>query len=232
MIAWSFSQMNNFRTCAKRWYHYNVNKDVKEPEGEAMKWGFQVHAAMAAAIDDSTPLPETMPYQHWIDWVKSTEGCDVRTEQKLAITEQFEPCEFFDRKKKVWFRTVLDVVKINGQVARIIDWKTGKKPDNPVKRAEAEQQLWLSATAVFARYPDVVMVRTNLVYLQEDDSPKELAHRDIWRKDLPTLWTQVTPTLSAMQFAMDTNSFPPNPSGLCKRHCAVAQCPYYGKGSR
>jgi hypothetical protein len=34
-----------------------------------------------------------------------------------------------------------------------------------------------------------------------------------------------------MQKAVRTNNFPPRPSGLCKRHCAVTGCQYYGKGA-
>jgi hypothetical protein len=231
MFAWSFTQLNNYRTCAKRWYHYNVTKDVKEPESDQMKWGYQVHAAMAARISEGKALPSNMPYERWADWVLTNDGCDMAAEHKLAITEDFEPCTYFDKKKAVWFRTVLDVFKVSGPVARIVDWKTGKVPENPVKKAEAEQQLWLSSTVAFIYYPEVQLVRTHLVYLQEDE-PGSVGYRDVWRRDLPGLWQQVMPTLAGMQHALDKDEFPPNPSGLCKKHCAVASCPYHGKGSR
>jgi len=231
MLAWSFSQLSQYRTCAKRWYHYFIAKDFKEPENDNMRWGFQVHAAMAARIEDNKALPDTMPYEKWIDWVFTNDDCDIGVEQKMAITEEFEPCAYFSKTKPVWFRTVLDVVKQRDGVARIVDWKTGRVPENPLKRAEAEQQLWLSATVMFAHFSKLQLVRTHLVYLQED-TPGHTAHRDVIRSDLPALWQEVTPTLARMQHALDKSEFPPNPSGLCKRHCAVASCPYYGKGSR
>jgi RecB family exonuclease len=232
MFAWSFSQLSQYRTCPKRWYHYYIAKDFREAESDQMRWGFQVHAAMAARIEDNKKLPETMEvYERWIDWVFTNDDCDIGVENKMAITEEFEPCAYFSKTKPVWFRTVLDVVKQRDVVARIVDWKTGKVPENPVKRAEAEQQLWLSATVMFAHFPRLKLVRTHLVYLQED-KPEDISYRDIMRTDLPALWQEVTPVLARMQYSLDKSEFPPNPSGLCKRHCAVASCSYYGKGPR
>jgi hypothetical protein len=189
---------------------------------------------LADRIAHAKPLPEGMPYEHWADWallnVDRTQ-VELGVEKQMAITEQFTPCEYFDKVKPVWFRTVLDVVKIRTQdaIARVIDWKTGKMPSNPAKEREAEQQLWLSATAIFVHYPAIRMVRTNLVYLQEAH-PDHLQHNDIERKDLPALWHQIVPTLQGMKEALVRQEYQPNPSGLCKKHCAVSSCPHYGVG--
>lgn len=241
-FSWSFSSLNNYRTCPKRYYHYNVRKDVKEPENENMRWGFQVHDAMAKRIIRSTPLPSTMPYEKWIDWALTNTDRTVTTikaESKAAITENWEPCEFFDRIKPVWFRTVLDVVKVRpmpegGKAARIIDWKTGRKPgeDDDKEQAKAMQQLETSATAMFIHDPDITVVRVQLAYLQDGDPPteKDWTQRDIQRTDLPKIWGRILPELNEMKRSIATTDFPTNPTGLCKRHCAVTSCPYHGKG--
>lgn len=237
-FSWSFSQLNNYRTCPKRWYHYNVlpkGQRTEEPPNEQMQWGFAVHGAMAQRIDHARPLPPNMPYEKWVDWVLTNADRTVVTtkaEQQMAITENFERCDYFDKVKPVWFRCVLDVIKLRPKegVARIVDWKTGKMPSDMIKEREAWQQLWLSATAVFVHYPDIQLARTHLVYLQEDQDPDTIQYHDITRNQLPMLWQQVIPTLQGMKNALDKNEFPPNPSGLCKRHCAVTSCPHHGIG--
>ena len=55
--AWSYSALKNFETCAKRYYHYNVAKDVREPESEQLLAGNQLHAHFEARISKGVPLP-------------------------------------------------------------------------------------------------------------------------------------------------------------------------------
>jgi hypothetical protein len=231
-FSWSFSAYQNFRTCAKRYYHYNVAKDVKEPENDNMRWGFAVHSAMAKRVAHAQPLPDTMPYEKWVDFVlANTDRTQVElgVERKYAITADIKPCEYFDRTVPVWFRAVLDVVKLRVQdhIARIVDWKTGKVPESPIKEEEAMQQLGLSATVLFAHYPDLQAVLMQLVYLQGD----VMRERILMRDQLGHFWMTVIPTLAQMQDAQVKQNYPPNPSGLCKKHCAVTSCPHHGRGS-
>ena len=126
---WSYSALNNFETCPKKFYHTSIAKDFVEPESEHRKWGYAVHEAFAKAVDHSPKLPPEMA--KWEPWVKfAKEPFDPLTtmrkaEMKLAITADLNPCEYFDKRVPVWFRAVADVLKISGPYARIIDWKTG-----------------------------------------------------------------------------------------------------------
>ena len=38
-FTWSFSKLRAFEVCSKRFYHYEILKDVKEPESRALVEG-------------------------------------------------------------------------------------------------------------------------------------------------------------------------------------------------
>lgn len=232
---WSFSTLESFETCAKKYYHSNVAKDFVETDNENRKWGFTVHDAFARAINHKSPLP--VEIRKWEPWVKFiAEPFDptttiMKAEEKLAITEQMNPCEYFDKKVQVWFRCTADVLKISGPVARIVDWKTGKSktfldPETNQWKSPSEQ-LNLTAATVMAHYPMVQLVKTQFVFLKEDFYTEDFVGR--W--DLPKMWQRMLPRVDRMKLASRTGEYKPNPSGLCKAHCPVKTCPHHGIGS-
>ena len=225
-FAWSWSKLKNYRTCPKRHFHVDIEKSFKEPESDHLIWGHEVHEAMANYVSKDTPLPRTM--EHYADRADRLallrkKGVPVRVEQKLAMSEEFKPVGFFDGK--AWFRGVLDVLVVGGTIARATDWKTGKMPDD----GDAEyEQLALSAQLIFAHYPDVREVETEFVWLGYDDTTERTYKHD----GMLPVWNKLWPQINVMKEAWRTTTYPPKPSGLCKHHCPVNSCPYYGKGNR
>ena len=214
-FAWSYSKIKNFETCPKRYWHYDVSKDVKEPEGEALQYGNAVHAALAAALLGE-PLPNHFKnLQSWVDRITTREG-KILTEQKLAITDEFEPCDWF--AKNAWYRGIADVIKITGRVALAIDWKTGKI-------VEDGSQLALMAQCIFSHHPEVERIRTEFVWLKEDATTRA----DFARKDMADVWKGILPRVSLLQNAHETMTFPPKPGGLCRKWCSVHSCPHQGQ---
>ena len=109
-FSWSWSRLKNFRTCPKRHWHVDIQKDFKE-ESEALTWGQEVHEAMASFIGKGMPLPKTMV--HYRDnatpiLALKAHGWKIQVENKLAMTESYEPCSFFDAE--AWFRGIIDVL--------------------------------------------------------------------------------------------------------------------------
>lgn len=214
-FSFSYSKLKNFETCPKRHYHYEIAKDVVEPEGEALQYGNAVHKALAEALQGK-PLPK--PFNHlsqWVDRVNPATGT-VLVEQQLAITKDFEPCEWFG--KNAWYRGIADVVKITGQVALAIDWKTGKV-------VEDGSQLALMAQCVFAHHPEVQAIRTEFVWLKEDATTRA----DFKREDMAKVWAGLLPRVASLQHAYETMTYPPKPGGLCRKWCSVHSCPHQGK---
>ena len=228
-FSWSWSRLKNWRTCPKRFYEIDVAKNYTEPEAGALKWGHEVHQAMANRIARQAPLPEGM--QDYDDWPQrmitlKSAGSHVLVENRLAMSKDFLKTGFFDQG--TWFRGVVDVLAIGKETAISLDWKTGGNI-NP-----EFEQLGLSAQLVFANFPDINEVQTAYIWLSHtNDNGKVLTTKETYTRDnmLP-LWNELWPEIKTMAEAHRTTTYPPKPSGLCKRHCPVVSCPYHGKGSR
>ena len=214
-FSWSWSKIKNFNTCPRRYYEIDVAKRVKEEESETLAWGNSVHDALHKYVAKGTPLPKAMvQFQDIADKVKNAKGT-VIVEQKFALTEELEPCDFFD--KKAWFRGIADALVVNGRVALAIDYKLGKV-------LEDSQQLSLLAACVLAHHPEVEKVRTEYWWLKDD----AVSRAHFSRESLPEIWNNVMPHVKQLKEAHETMTFPPKQSGLCKRFCPVVSCPHHG----
>jgi len=217
--AWSYSKLKNFEVCPKRMYEVDILKSFSDGGGEALTWGNDVHAALAAALKDNTPLPEPMKiYQYWVDRVRAGTG-QLFVEQKYAITRQFQKTTYF--ANDVWYRGIGDVVRINKDVALVLDWKTGKILEDSV-------QLMLMAQCLFSHFPEIKYVRSSFVWLKEDCETPEL----LSRQEVADQWVGLLDRVNGMEQAAKDMNYPPKPGHLCKSWCPVASCPFHGKGSR
>lgn len=223
-FAWSFSRLKNFETCALRHNEIDILKRFKEPSepGGPLDWGDRVHKAFAQALRSGQDLPDEMEnWQHYIDSVRQKSG-ELLVEQKYALTRELQPCEYFS--SNTWFRTVIDAAVLDRDAAVAYDWKTGKVPDD----RSPSVQLLLSAQALFAYFPQIQKVGTSFVFLQEDAKIGAVYTRE----EVARSWVSLLPRVERMEAAMRTQSYPPNPSGLCVRHCPVTTCQFHGKGRR
>jgi hypothetical protein len=236
-VSWSYSKLKNWRTCPRRHYHADIAKDFREDDtSDAIQYGKAVHEALAQRIKAGTPIPKHLAnadpglekwavkvvgeFQSAINFEWKNPGQKLLVENQLAITKDFGPCEWFDKKVPVWHRSVLDVIKINGPVALSIDWKTGKI-------TEESEQLLISTQCVFAHFPEVQVVRTKFVWLKEDAETT----LDVTREHMPMLWAKLLPELAQYEKAVTENNFPPRPNELCGRWCPVLSCEHNGRGN-
>ncbi len=217
---WTYSKIKNFETCPKRCYHIDIIKDPACVGGDttSLDEGNAVHKAIADAISGKAALPKHRQYlQFWVDYAKSFPG-KLEVEQKLAITKDFTPCGYFDKGDKgVWHRSVGDVIGIHGPVGVVLDWKTGKPKDD-------DMQLSVIGACLFARDPALMAIRAEFVWLEHGARSKIHLHRH----QLPSLWNAMLPRVNSFKNAIDTNSWPAKPGGLCSRYCAVKSCPHNG----
>lgn len=226
---WSFSALDKFYKCPRKFWNYDVAKLIKEPENDNMKGGFRTHKAMADFIAFNKPLPPEMErYGDWVTTMRTGQPDEkVFAEHKMACTFELEPCEYFDRQKKVWLRTVADMLVINGPNALSVDWKTGAEPDGRYEDTLPKNfQLRLVALTIFLRFPQVQFIESKYVYLPQGTSTKF----DMPRSDLREFIPQVYEYAGGLQKAVRADLWPPHPSGLCKKHCGVTSCQYHGVG--
>jgi hypothetical protein len=225
---WSYSAINNFTNCPRKFHAYEIAKTVKEPESYQMLEGKQVHNLIANYIQKGSSLPEQ--YERYVNTIDPIldrwEGGKALTEHKMGCTFHLEPCEFFDRKKTVWLRTIADLLILRDDQALSIDWKTGKEPNPVFEVLPANFQLRCTAVCIFLHFPQVNYIESGYVYLNADTTYDFTMDRSDLKEFIPQMYEYA----GVLNRAVQKNYFPPRPSGLCKKHCAVVSCEYHGKG--
>lgn len=218
-FAWSYSKLKNYETCGFRHQQIDILKNFieKMEEGGALDWGNKVHKALAEALKNGVALPADMTlYQKWVDRLKHGPG-ELLVEQKYAITKDFAKCSWFS--DMAWYRGIGDVVRIDGPVALVVDWKTGKILVDSV-------QLMLMAQCIFAHYPHVRKVRSEFIWLKDDANTPEVYDR----RDMADSWIGLLDRVRTLEDAYNTGTYLPKPGRLCRNWCPVKSCQYHGKG--
>jgi len=137
-FSWSFSKLKNYETCPKRHYHVDVVRDVREPESEELKFGNELHDALAKRLGpNKIPLPAGFAkYEVNAAKVDFPPGYPVGNakllvEQKLAITKDYAPCDW--KSNEAWYRGIADVLKVAKAMAEaspgLMDRKAGHEAD-------------------------------------------------------------------------------------------------------
>lgn len=226
-FSWSFSKLDSYETCPKKYYEYSAapwDKRIKETDTTNLDWGNEVHDAFKDFFKEGKPFPEYMKqFQVWADRVLAGPG-ELFVEQKYALDANFSPIPY--AAPGYWYRGIADVVRIDDSVGLAIDWKTGKPKEGSI-------QLGLMALCLFQHYPRLQVVRTEFVWLQEDPNSKEATTSKVfYRKDMQQFIVDLMPRVQKLEWAHKTMSFEPRPGGLCKRYCKVTSCPFHGKGTQ
>jgi len=219
---WSFSSIKSFEQCPKKFYHLKVVRDYKEPETEAMLYGTKFHEAAEFYIKDGTPLPPEFNYAKGaLDNLNQLPG-EKLCEYEMGLTEDLEPCGFKD--PNVWWRGIADLIILNRETgeARVLDYKTGKS----AKYADTGQ-LELMSLAIFKHFPEVKKVKAGLLFVVCKQFIKDNYSIDT----APKLWQKWLRDYDRMKYAYKTNVWNPRPSGLCRKHCVVTDCPHNGANS-
>lgn len=222
--AWSYSSITLFDQCPKKYYHLRVAKDIKEPESEAMMYGKDVHLAAENFMRDGTPLPGKYEYMRpLLEKLKNIPGerfCEI----KMGLKKQdgrLVACEFFD--KDVWYRGIADLIIVNHETgeARVVDYKTGKS-----SRYADTKQLALMSACVFARFPQVKVVKSALLFVVAAD----LVKADYKVEAGYNIFSELDGTLVSRETAYETGVFNPKKNFSCKAWCPVLDCAHNGRG--
>ena len=180
-------------------------------------YGTAFHTAAENYIGKDIPLPSKFSFaQKMLDSLKNKQG-EKLCELKLGITEDLEPCGFY--ADDVWFRGIADLIILDGDLAWVIDYKTGKSS----KYAD-KGQLELMAMSVFKHYPQVKTVRAGLVFVISND----LVKSTYTEYDKPKLWEKWLAKYKQMETAAIEEVWNAKPNGLCRRHCPIIECVHNG----
>ena len=221
-VAWSYSALDAFETCPRRYYLTRVSKQVKEPQTDATQWGLRVHKALEVRVDKGIPLPETLKQYEPVAAsivAHREKGAVIRCEQKLSLSKSFKPTTWFEQT--TWVRAVVDVSIERGNKAVVLDYKTGKQKEDSA-------QLRLSAAVVFAHKPAIEKITCGFLWLKDGANTTET----FTREQVPDIWNEFLPRVQRLESAMEKQQFPPRPSGLCRAWCPVGRklCEHCGEG--
>jgi RecB family exonuclease len=219
---WSFSRIKAFEQCPRKFYHLKVAKTYTEAETEAMMYGTLFHEAAEFYVRDGTPLPERFAFaQSALDSLMRKQG-EKLCEYEMGLTQDLEPCGFKD--DNVWWRGIADLVILDkeNKLAWVIDYKTGSNT-----RYADTGQLELMALAAFKHFPEIETVRAGLLFVVA----KELIKDNYKKEDAPVMWKKWLSDYSRMELAFSKDVWNAHPSGLCRRHCPVTECPHNGANS-
>jgi hypothetical protein len=136
----------------------------------------------------------------------------------MGLTKDFKPCEF--KAEDAWFRGIADLLIINGDKARIIDYKTGKS-----SRYADPKQLALMAACVFVHYPDIELVRTGLLFVV----CKDFVPADFTVHKKFDIFASLDSILVSRETAYNTGVFNPKKNFTCKAWCPVSECNHNGR---
>lgn len=216
--AWSFSRLNSFETCPKKFWHTSVRKDVIEPESEHMRYGKEVHKALELRVGKDKALPLHLRHLEKLAGKLASSSGQKLTEQQLAIDNSFEPCDWFS--KQTWCRAIIDLAVVNPPHAVVVDYKTGKISDDFT-------QLRLAGAMLMLHMPEIHTVDLCFLWTREKAITRD--EQRLTRDDIKNVILDVMPRIRKYEKAHRTESFPARPSGLCKRHCPVTKCPHHGE---
>lgn len=209
----SFSAVKEFESCPRKYYQLRILKAYPHEDTEATIYGKEVHKACEDYIRDGKPLGGHARFQPILDKLKSYSG-EKYCELEMAINKDGQSVDF-DSEERM-YRGIADLVIIDSDKARVIDYKTGnaKYPD--------PKQLELMALMIFAKFPAVMKVSGALIFLLHNVMVK----RDYERADFSNILLKWIDKRNIIEICAEHNSWNPNPSGLCG-WCPHKACEYW-----
>ncbi len=209
----SFSAMKEFDNCPRKYYQVRILKSYPHEDSTATLYGKEVHLACEEYIRDGKDLGGHARFKDILDKLNSYPG-EKYCELEMSIDSNGQ-CLPFDSDDGT-FRGVADLVIVNGETARVVDYKTGsaKYPE--------PKQLELMALMVFAKFPSVMTVKGALLFLLHDVMIK----REYDRKDFAHLLEQWLAKRDSIMLCADVGVWNPNPTGLCS-WCPHKTCEYW-----
>lgn len=215
-FAWSFSKLESYERCPKKFGAENITKTSPFTESEASRYGKDVHKRFEDRMVKGRKLPLDLKHHEPIMLKLDAAKGEVLGEQKLALTVDLKPTGYFD--DDVWLRGVIDLTKMAEDKILVIDWKTGKPVDNT-----DQVELML---AMLICYDEGIEFGTGAYYYTK--SKKFVSTGVLTREDMGSIWAGYLPRVKRMYQAIADGNLPPKQNFLCRNYCNCSKCPYWG----
>ena len=215
-FAWSFSKLESYENCPKKFSAESITKTSPFTESEASLYGKMVHKKFENRLVKGTKLPlDLLHHEPVMVKLASAKGT-LLGEQKLALTSDLKPTGYFD--SDVWLRGIVDFVVLNDDRVLVVDHKTGKTKDNT-------DQVELMLAMFICYYPEIEW-GTGTYYWTK--TKKFTSTGLLSREDIQGIWSGYLPRVARLYAAIETGTFPPKANYLCKNYCNCKECDYWG----
>lgn len=218
MTAWSYSSIKTFTQCPRKYHHLKVLKDVKDQQNAAALYGEQAHKAAEDYVAKGTPIEPKFKVMQGIAEVLNAMPGEKFPELKMGIKKVaggYEPSDF--KAPDVWWRGIADLVIVDGENAKLVDYKTGKN----AKYADTKQ-LDLLAGALFVLKPEVKVIKSALAFVVSNDFISKTHTADL-RDSYLSVFDK---DLNALEEAHESGVWNPVSGPLCG-WCPVSSCEYH-----
>lgn len=222
IIPWSFSALEMFLNCPRKFWAVKIAKLVSDDNQWNLR-GDDEHKCFDAYLKGKAALPPSLvKFTPMLDRVKAAPG-QLYSEMSLSLNTQFVPCKWNDWDN-VYVRGAADVLIVNGERAKMLDWKTGKVKNDP-------KQMELVSLLVFQHFKEVQQVDTAYIYIHHNQTvpnpqkPEQLAPYTFTRDQIGVLWQRFLPDVKKLENSKLKDEWPPTPNGLCG-FCPYGACQY------
>lgn len=215
-FAWSYTAVDMFELCNKKYYHIKVLKDVKDEDSQFAGDGKAIHDGLYRRVIHAKPLPIELRYLEPMAKKFADSAGEKRGELQLALNENLRPTTWFGQD--TWVRAIIDILVIKGSHAIIVDYKTGKRKDN-------WDQIKLSAAVLSQFMPEIEDFTLTYAWTKTRELTPPLTMK---KQHMADVWADFYPRVQAILDAMKTTTFPAESNPLCK-WCPVTSCPHNKK---
>jgi len=215
----SHTFLSSWDNCQFKAYRMYIAKDLpRQAQTKQMRYGNEVHSAFESRLKGEG---ERRGEWRWPEGMKKFETIaaplvriGAKAEHAIGIKENGDAVGFWD--DRVYLRGKVDSVAIDGVVAAVFDWKTGK-------RREDKAELETHAVLIKAHYPQVKRVIASYVWLQDMEVGK--AH-DVSHTEAKL--AEIRSVANTVRNCMAVGFFPKRQNGLCG-WCPVMDCEFNPK---
>ena len=230
--AWSYSSINIFSQCPRRWYGEKI-EGFRQETSEQLEFGNKAHKEAELFGKEGKSFSKDFEFMEPFVKPLIDQPGEKHFELRLALTNDLEPCSFFDNEN-CWWRGICDFVNLipnegggPPKEAVLIDYKTGAS-----SKFADKKQLELLSLGLFNTFPSFQTVKSALLFVMLPKS-KSVISGTYNREDMEKYWKPWDKLVSDLQFALVQGqvAFPRKKNALCKSWCPVTTCSYNGNFS-
>jgi len=220
---YSFSKIESFTSCKRKFKHTYIDKLYFPISNIALEKGSYIHKCLEDWVKKDNKRPEfnfklstqedIQNYNNIVDnfidsplgkkYFQSLKILGTETKFGLKIDENNQLIETNYYNKKAFIRGMIDQMSSSDGKIVVVDWKSGKVPDEP-----KSDQVMLYALWIMTKDDSVNKVESNFVYIEHNIEKQFIYTRD----ELPSMRKKFAMKVKSIE---NETEFPKNITALC-----------------